>query len=257
VPGTRRFFVASLVVVSGTIAAMLVGIGVWAVTSDISAQAAAGYSVWRANGCEGCHTLFGQGGPYAPDLTHIFEQRGETYLREFMVNPNAFHPNQRLMPRFGLTVAETDRLIAFLDWVGQQETGWPPRPIQVSGGGTVVINDSLTSAFDLVPAGSRNEIPDNPVERGRYWFARSPANCAACHALEPDVVIVGPSLAGIATRASTRVPGQSAEQYIRNSMLSPGDFIVPGFQNVMVQNLADNLSSDQINDIIAFLMILE
>jgi nitric oxide reductase subunit C len=255
-PGTRLFFLASLLLASGVMAAALVGIATRAATSDSSAQVAAGYSIWQANGCEGCHTLFGYGGSYAPDLTRIYGQRGDTYLREFLVNPSAFHPNQRLMPRFGLTVSETDDLLAYLDWVGQQDIGWPPRAIQVSGS-AVVLDGSLTSAFDLVPAGRSNEIPDNPMERGRYWFTRPPANCATCHALEPDVVIVGPSLAGIATRADTRVPGQSAEQYIRNSILNPGDFIVPGFQNVMVQNLADSLSSGQINDLIAFLMTLE
>jgi nitric oxide reductase subunit C len=251
-PGTRLFFMISLLLVSGLIGAALVGVATQAVTSDISAEVAAGYGVWRANGCESCHTVFGYGGSYAPDLTRVYGQRGETYLRELLVNPGAFHPNQRLMPRFGLTVVETDGLLAFLDWVGQQSIGWPPREIRVSGN-AVVIDGSLTPAFDLSPS---NEIPDHPVERGRYWFTRPPANCATCHALEPDAVIVGPSLAGIAARAATRVSGQSAEAYIRNSILNPGDFIVPGFQNVMVQNLADSLSSDQINDIIAFLMTL-
>ncbi len=255
-PGTRLFFMISLLLVSGMMAAALVEIGTRATANLISDEVAAGYSVWRANGCEGCHTMFGQGGPYAPDLTRIYGQRREVYLREFLVNPNAFHPNQRLMPRFGMTITETDSMMAVLDWVGQQETSWPPRAIQVSRG-AVVIDGSLTTAFDLVPAGPSNENPDNPIERGRYWFTRPPANCATCHALEPDVAIAGPSLAGIASRASKRVSGQSAEQYIRNSMLNPGDFIVPGFQNIMVQNLADSLSSDQINAIIAFLMTLE
>jgi nitric oxide reductase subunit C len=237
-------------------AAALLGIATRTATSDSSAQVAAGYGLWRANGCEGCHTLFGYGGSYAPDLTRIYGQRGETYLREFLLNPSAFYPNQRFMPRFGLTVSETDDLLAFLEWVGRQDISWPPRPIQVSSS-VGALDESLTSAFDLVPAGRGSDIPDHPVERGRYWFMRPPANCATCHALEPDVVIVGPSLAGIATRAGTRIPGQSAQQYIRNSMLNPGDFIAPGFQNVMVQNLADSLSSDQINDIITFLVTLE
>jgi nitric oxide reductase subunit C len=254
-PGTRLFFAASLVLVSAVIVGTLRDIAARIAASYVPAEVAAGYGLWRANGCEGCHTLFGQGGPYAPDLTRIYRQRGEAYLREFLVNPNAFHPNQRIMPRFGLTVAETDALMAFLDWIGQQNAGWPPRAIQVSS--AFAIDESLTSAFALVPAGGGNEIPDNPVERGRYWFMRPPANCATCHALEPDVVIVGPSLAGIAGRAATRVPGQSAEEYIRNSMLNPGDYVVEGFQNVMAQNLADVLSGDQINDIITFLMTLE
>lgn len=252
-PGIRLFFVAALLV---SVVATIILTGSVIRSRDVPSEVTAGYAVWRANGCEGCHTLFGQGGPYAPDLTRIYPQRGETYLREFLLNPNAFHPNQRMMPRFGLTVAETDSLMAFLAWVGQQDTRWPPRTISVNSG-VAVIDEALTSAFNIVPADRGGEIPDNPVERGRYWFTRPPAACSTCHALEPDVVIVGPSLAGIATRAGTRVPDLSAEQYIRNSMLNPGDFVVPGFENVMVQNLGDMLSSDQINDIIAFLLTLE
>jgi nitric oxide reductase subunit C len=244
-PGTRAFFVGSLLL------SLLLALALFAgtlQTRDVSAEVAAGYDLWRANGCEGCHTLYGHGGPYAPDLTHIYSQRGDSYLREFLLNPNAFHPNQRVMPSFGLTVSETDNLLAFLDWVDEQDTGWPPRPIQVSSG----VSEVASAAVPITSA-----LPDDPVERGRYWFSRPPANCATCHALEPDVVIVGPSLAGVASRAGTRVPGQSAEQYIRNSLINPGDFVVPGFQNVMAQNLGTQLTAEQINDIIAFLMTLE
>jgi nitric oxide reductase subunit C len=242
--GTRAFFIGCLLL---TLALAVALFGGTLQLRDVPGEVAAGYDLWRANDCEGCHTLYGHGGPYAPDLTHIFSQRGDTYLREFLLNPNAFHPEQRIMPRFGLTVAETDNLLLFLQWISQQDTGWPPHPIQVSG-----------SMSEIVSAAEPDiSLPADPVERGRYWFAHPPANCATCHALEPDVVIVGPSLAGVATRAASRVPGQPAEQYIRNSLINPGDFIVPGFQNVMAQNLGTQLPADQINDIIAFLMTLE
>ena len=219
---------------------------------ETSAEVASGFAVWRSNGCEGCHTIYGQGGAFAPDLTHIYSQRGEAYLREFWVNPAAVHPNQRVMPRFGLTISETDNLLAFLDWVDQNSGDWPPRLIRVSGGAESITNFIDESAQD-VP----NQAPAEPVANGRYWFSRPPANCATCHSLEPDVVIVGPSLAGLATRAQTRVPGESAEQYLRNSLLNPGDFLVPDFNNVMAQNLGDVLSSEQINNIVTFLMTLE
>ncbi|MCA9908171.1 MAG: cytochrome c, partial [Anaerolineae bacterium] len=39
----------------------------------------AGFAVWQAQGCEGCHTLYGQGGGYAPDLTRIAQLRGADY----------------------------------------------------------------------------------------------------------------------------------------------------------------------------------
>ncbi len=45
--------------------------------------------------------------------------------------------------------------------------------------------------------------------------------CAQCHALVPDTVVIGPSLAGVATRAESRVPGMGAEEYIETSILFP------------------------------------
>ena len=74
------------------------------------------------------------------------------------------------------------------------------------------------------------------------------------HSLQPDVVIVGPSLAGIATRAVERVPGMSAEDYLRQSILDPSTFVVEGFPDAMARNLGEVLSSQQVSEIIAFLL---
>ncbi|MDL5054077.1 c-type cytochrome [Oscillatoria laete-virens NRMC-F 0139] len=246
-PGTRAFFGFCLVI-SAAILALTMLTTTPAIRAEPTLAVQRGWAVWRENQCEGCHTLYGQGGAYAPDLTHIYQQRGENYLRPFFVNPGAFHPtSERVMPRFGLTRDETTDLLAFLEWAGAQENArrWPPAALAVSTGS--VDTALLTSA----------QVPEDPVEAGRYWFSRPPAICGTCHALEPDVVVVGPSLAGIATRAGTRVPGQSAETYIRNSILNPGEHVVEGFQNVMAQNLGEVLSAEQINQIIAFLMTLE
>lgn len=245
--GTRAFFLACFAV-SIVLAGILASGALWA--HDTPAQVKSGLAVWRARGCEGCHSIYGQGGSYAPDLTHIYDMRGEGYLREFLVNPNAFHPGERVMPRLGLTKAETDDLLAFLSWVGQQEAAnrWPPRAIYVSGGGSI---GGSASASNIVGVESTD-----PVARGRALFSRAPANCATCHLLEPDAVRVGPSLAGIAARAATRVPGQSAEEYIRNSILNPSDYIVEGFPDAMQKNLGEALSSQDINDLITYLMTL-
>jgi cytochrome c2 len=247
--GTRLFLTICLV----ASAALLFIVGGGALQPhDISAEARAGWGVWRAQGCEGCHTIFGQGGAFAPDLTHSYSQRGEEYLREFMANPAAFFPEHRLMPISGLTQSETDNLIAFLEWVETQGAAgtWPPKPILVSGAESVDTGTSIAS-------NTGNTLPNDPVARGEYWFKRPPAICSTCHSLEPDVRIVGPSLAGIATTAQTRVPGMSAEQYIRDSILRPGDYVVEGFPDAMQRNFGEVLDAQQINDIIAFLMTLE
>lgn len=86
----------------------------------------------------------------------------------------------------------------------------------------------------------------------------SAPGCITCHSLEPDVVIVGPSQAGLATRAATRVQGETAEEYIRNSILNPDAYIVEGFSpGMMYQNYKTDLTPTQLDDIVAFALTLK
>src|SRR5688500_7309571 len=50
-----------------------------------------GKDVWHANNCINCHTVFGEGAYYAPDLTKITKHRGEAYLRAYMKDPSKFY----------------------------------------------------------------------------------------------------------------------------------------------------------------------
>ena len=100
-------------------------------------QVQSGRDVWHKYNCVNCHTLFGEGAYYAPDLTKITQLRGEQYLKAYMRDPSAFYDEQRhrrLMPKQDLSEREIDDLIAFLDWVSKVDNqGWPPRPILVTG----------------------------------------------------------------------------------------------------------------------------
>ena len=81
------------------------------------------------------------------------------------------------------------------------------------------------------------------------------ASCRICHSLQEGVVLVGPSFYGVAERAASRVPGLSAEEYLRQSILEPGAYVVEGFPSgQMPPNLGDILTEQQISDIIAFLL---
>lgn len=112
---------------------------------------------------------------------------------------------------------------------------------------------SLAACSTATPV-SPTPTPDPLVIQGQNVFN---ARCATCHALVPDTIIIGPSLAHIATDAGTRVAGQSAEEYIQLSVLRPGDYVVPGFNNVMITNLSKELTSEELNALIAFLMTLK
>jgi nitric oxide reductase subunit C len=101
------------------------------------------------------------------------------------------------------------------------------------------------------PTPAATPTPDPLVVAGQGVFA---ARCAACHALTPDTVIVGPSLAGIAARAEGRVEGLDGEAYLRQSIAQPSAYVVEGFQNAMPQDLAKQLTSDELDAVVAFLL---
>ena len=81
--------------------------------------------------------------------------------------------------------------------------------------------------------------------------------CAQCHVLVPDTVVIGPSLAGVATRAETRIEGLDAQAYIEESILSPKSYIVEGFPDTMPTNFGKELTSEEFKGIVAFLMTLK
>jgi len=88
--------------------------------------------------------------------------------------------------------------------------------------------------------------------------AASAPGCITCHSLEPGVVIVGPSHSDIGTRAETAVPGMSAEDYLRQSIMEPNAHITEGYtEGVMYQNFGEELTNSQINDLVAFLLTLK
>jgi nitric oxide reductase subunit C len=120
------------------------------------------------------------------------------------------------------------------------------------------------------PAGGAAPAAGN-AEAGKALFAQpiinGNAGCATCHSLEPGKVIVGPSMAGIGTRAATTVPGQAAEQYIRTSIVKTNEFLAKGCNagdpnaecaaNLMPQDWEQKLTPDQINDLVAYLLTLK
>jgi mono/diheme cytochrome c family protein len=117
--------------------------------------------------------------------------------------------------------------------------------------GLVILSLTACSVATPVPP---TPTPNPLVLQGQKVFT---ARCATCHALVPDTIIIGPSLYGIATVAETRVPGQSADEYILLSILRPGDYIVEGFNNVMITNFAKELKNEDMNAQVAFMMTLK
>ncbi len=85
--------------------------------------------------------------------------------------------------------------------------------------------------------------------------------CAGCHAttkasLMRGGVGIAPNLSGLTERAPHRIEGLSAQEYVLNSILNPSGFVVEGFQNVMYPGYAEQLSQQDLTDLLAYLLTL-
>ena len=103
---------------------------------------------------------------------------------------------------------------------------------------------------------------DVSVETGKRLFNRAvlggAAGCATCHSLEPDIVLIGPSLAGVGSLVSERVEGLTAEEYLRQSILEPDANIASGFPaKVMPSTYQKNLSPDEIDSLVIYLLSIK
>lgn len=263
---TRRFFVFGTLLCTAIFIGLTVHSHRTVVAREhsrtLNDEVRRGLLVWGGYNCENCHTLLGEGSYFAPDLTQIVAQRGAPYLQAFLADPSAFYSEEehgRLMPTLGLSQQEIDDVIAFLAWVGGIDTqGWPPRPIRVSG-----VPTRLPGVETAAAAG-------DPVTQGRQTF--DSAGCAACHSLEPGVLLVGPSLAGIASRAAERTAeadyegsAKDAEQYVRESIFEPSAYIAaPAEKHATPQGLSympgiykDTLDSQAADALVAYLLTLQ
>ena len=104
------------------------------------------------------------------------------------------------------------------------------------------------------PASSPTPTLSPNQARGKEVFN---LHCATCHATSPETIIVGPSLDGVATRAGDRVPGLDAQTYIQTSILKPSAYLVEGFDNLMLPDLAKQLSGEEFDAVVAYLLTLK
>lgn len=251
---------------------------------DLTPAVIAGKNVWHKFNCVNCHTLFGEGAYYAPDLTKIAKLRGEQYLQAYMRNPAQFYDEQRhrrLMPKQNLTDEEIKNLISFLGWVSNVDNqGWPPRPLLVTGA-TIPGSDlsaqqqkqtsGENQTTSQVPPGARPlQGDENPIALGERLFRSAVPACNACHSVAPGVNMAGPSLAGVAERGSKLIgsadykgKAQNAADYIRESITSPSAHIVPGAmysaegQSFMPNTYGQSLKPEQVDQLVAYLSSLK
>jgi mono/diheme cytochrome c family protein len=82
--------------------------------------------------------------------------------------------------------------------------------------------------------------------------------CQECHSLdgsEKTVSIeIAPTWLGVSLRAGDRVPGLSADEYLRESIVDPAAYIVEGYSDLMPKGFRFLLSEEDIDNLVAFLL---
>ncbi|HMM29482.1 MAG TPA: cytochrome c oxidase subunit II [Aggregatilineaceae bacterium] len=114
--------------------------------------------------------------------------------------------------------------------------------------------DKMAGSADFVPIGTDldSELPAGDAASGEGIFHE--LGCDNCHGPQDGA---GPALPGMGQRAvehGEAAGGLSAEQYLRDSILVPCDYEVPGFHcQVMPSDYGQKLDAQALADLIAYL----
>jgi mono/diheme cytochrome c family protein len=220
--------------------------------------------------CAECHGLDGKGGIGAPlNEAHFFETGPDGRLAElgwggtledFIIS--TVSAGRPLSTRPALYPGKGDGSYAMPAWA--EEYGGPFRQDQVRNLADYILNWEAEATGEA-RVDRQPFIPQeaDPLLSGRTVFVQ--AGCVACHTIEGVAVgVVGPELTNIATVAAERVDGQSAEEYIRESILDPAAFISPDCPTgpcadptVMPLTFSETLTEEQFENLILYLLSLE
>ena len=185
--------------------------------AQLTAEAIRGKHLFDKNNCMGCHTILGEGAYYAPELTKVYERRGEGFIKTMLKDPEAMFKGQRKMTNYHFSDQEIDDLTAFLKWVGTIDlNGFPPKPDLMAG---------------------------TPVSAGQISAMAKPVvftqMCTACHALGGQGGQVGPALDDVGGRRDA----DYINKWLHDPVAMKADSKMPKLP----------LSEEQINELTAFL----
>ncbi len=133
-----------------------------------------------------------------------------------------------------------------------------------SGGGSHSVEPTVaptaraetTQARPSPTAGQPVTVDAESIAAGRELFVAG-GGCAACHAIEGVAQgVLGPDLNGIAETATSRIPGYTAEQYLRESIVDSCAHTVAGTDCNLMLNVMSTieLSEADVDALVAFLL---
>ena len=213
--------------------------------------------------CTTCHGSQAQGvAGVAPSLRdeYFFTQRlkeisWQGSLEDYIVS--AVTAGRQTSTRPELYGGATGRPPVMPTW--SEKFGGPLRDDQIRAVAVFITNFEPYALGEVATSIPLAPLVDESTPEGRGQVVFNTAGCTACHTISGiSTGTIGPALDGLATRAATRVPGLTAEEYIRQSILEPSAYVVESFPDgTMPQTFGEQLSADQISDLVAFLLTLE
>ncbi len=144
-----------------------------------------GKRVFEKYNCNDCHTILGFGGYYAPDLTRVYDRKGEKYIKGVLANPDIVLADSfRKMQKQDLSQDEIQKLVAFFRWVNDINTNeWPPQDYR----------NRRSSAVNRLIGGAT-------MSPGAALFKEN--GCFECHSLAGFGGADGPALDDVGGRLS-------------------------------------------------------
>lgn len=192
--------------------------------AEMDEQVIRGKHLFDKSNCMGCHTIMGEGAYYAPELTKVWDRRGESFIKAMLRDPEAMYPNDRKMTQYNFTEEQIDDLTAFLRWVGTMDlNGFPPKP------------DLNVTAVAQSEGSVIAEIKNRPLVFNQM--------CLACHSLDGQGGQVGVSLDDIGSKRDHAF----LKKWLTDPMAIKADSRMPKLP----------LSEEQIAELAAFLSQLK
>ena len=176
---------------------------------------------------------------------------------------------KKLLPMLAATAAA----VLVVTACGEYEGGEPTAVFTLGGGSTVFgftptpsaappPTPTVTPKPEPGPIGEPTPVADGGGEGGEGDAGPGltvfiNAGCTACHTIDsvPEAVgDIGPNLSAVASTAGSRVNGLTAEQYLRQSVMEPSEFLVEDYDNLMPAGLVPDQAA--FDNLIAYLLTL-
>lgn len=224
-----------------------------------------------ANNCTSCHGLDGKGGA-GPALhsRYFFTQRLEDVgftgsLQDYVELTVAAGRPSKANSQWGVMMAT---------W--GHEYGGPLRTDQVANVAAYIMNWEASAMQQTAETDPWIPFQDTPSRGSPYedgaGTAAQPAGprppselfvsmaCTGCHVLDQPQTdsnrgLVGPNMGNLNDNAQQRVAGQTAQEYVHNSIVNTNAFVVDGYTpNIMPQNFSQLMSEEEINGLVDWLL---